>query len=64
MYYAPAGLGATAMTEVEKSSHSIMEQAFYTKLGPTPDLPSSPAKNGRIKPDSNVVRRGAIPGEG
>jgi hypothetical protein len=51
------------MTEVEKSSRSIVEQAFYTKLGPTPDLPSSPAENGQSKPDSDAVRRGAIPGE-
>jgi hypothetical protein len=30
-----------AMTEVEKSSRSIMERTFYTKLGPTPGLPPS-----------------------
>jgi hypothetical protein len=47
------------MTEVEKSSHSIMEQAFYTKLGPTPDLSSSPAENGQSKLDSDAVRRHA-----
>jgi hypothetical protein len=27
------------MTEVEKSSRSILERTFYTKLGPTPAFP-------------------------
>jgi len=39
-----------AMTEVEKSSRSIMERTFYTKLGPTPGLPPSPAETGQGKP--------------
>jgi hypothetical protein len=37
------------MTEVEKSSRSVMEQTFYTKLGPTPDLPS------RVAEDMDVI---------
>jgi hypothetical protein len=47
------------MTEVEKPSRS-MERTFYTKLGPVPSLPSSPAETGQIEPDSEVVRRGAM----
>ena len=39
-----------AMTEVEKSSRSIMERTFYTKLGPTPAFPPSPAETGQFKP--------------
>jgi hypothetical protein len=31
------------ITEVEKSSRSVMERMFYAKLGPTPSFPSSPA---------------------
>jgi hypothetical protein len=31
-----------AITEVEKSSRSMMERAFYAKLGPTPGFPPSP----------------------
>jgi hypothetical protein len=48
-----------AMTEVDKSSRS-MERTFYAKLGPVPSLPSSPAETGQIKPDDEVVRRGAM----
>ena len=48
---AAAGLGGLmAMTEVEKSSHLIMERTFYTKLGPTPAFPPSPAETGQVKP--------------
>jgi hypothetical protein len=39
-----------AMTEVEKSSRSILERTFYTKLGPTPAFPPSPAETGQVKP--------------
>jgi hypothetical protein len=42
--------GLMAMTEVEKSSRSIMELTFYTKLGPTPAFPPSPAETGQVKP--------------
>jgi hypothetical protein len=42
--------GLMAMTEVEKSSRSIMERTFYTKLGPTPAFPPSPAETGQVKP--------------
>ena len=42
--------GLIAMTEVEKSSHSIMERTFYTKLGPTPAFPPSPAETEKAKP--------------
>ena len=45
-----AGLGGPMpMTQVEKSSRSIMERTFYTKLGPTPAFPS-PAETGQVKP--------------
>jgi hypothetical protein len=37
-----------AMTQVEKSSRSMMERTFYTKLGPTPAFPS-PAETGQAK---------------
>jgi hypothetical protein len=37
-----------AMTEVEKSSRSILERTFYTKLGPTPAFP--PRETGQVKP--------------
>jgi len=48
---ATAGLGGPmAMTEVEKSSRSNMERTFYTKLGPTPAFPPSPAETGQVKP--------------
>ena len=39
-----------AITEVEKSSRLIMERTFYTKLGPTPAFPPSPAETGQVKP--------------
>jgi len=42
--------GLMAMTEVEKSSRSNMERTFYTKLGPTPAFPPSPAETGQVKP--------------
>jgi hypothetical protein len=38
-----------AMTQIEKSSRSILERTFYTKLGPTPAFPS-PAETGQVKP--------------
>jgi hypothetical protein len=38
------------VTEVEKSSRLIMERTFYTKLGPTPAFPPSPAETGQVKP--------------
>ena len=38
-----------AMTQAEKSSRSILERTFYTKLGPTPAFPS-PAEAGQVKP--------------
>jgi hypothetical protein len=38
------------MTEVEKSCRSTMERTFYTKLGPTPAFPPSPAETGQVKP--------------
>lgn len=38
-----------AMTEVEKSYRLIMERTFYTKLGPTPAFPPSPAETGQVK---------------
>jgi hypothetical protein len=37
------------MTQVEKSTRSMMERTFYTKLGPTPAFPS-PAETGQAKP--------------
>ena len=42
--------GLMAMAEVEKSSRSIMERTFYTKLGPMPAFPPSPAETGQVKP--------------
>lgn len=48
---ATAGLGGPmTMTEVEKSSRSILERTFYAKLGPTPAFPPSPAEPGQVKP--------------
>jgi len=39
-----------AMTEVEKSSRAIAEEAFHVKLGPRPAFPPSPAETGQVKP--------------
>jgi hypothetical protein len=48
---ATAGLGGPmTMTEVEKSSRSILERTFYTKLGPTPAFPPSRTETGQVKP--------------
>jgi hypothetical protein len=41
--------GLMAMTEVEESSRLIMERTFYTKLGPTPAFPPSPAETGQVE---------------
>ncbi len=38
-----------AMTEAEESSRLTMERTFYTKLGPTPAFPPSPAETGQVK---------------
>jgi hypothetical protein len=43
------------MTEVEKSSRSILERTFYTKLGPTPAFPPSPAETGQVKPGAEAM---------
>ena len=51
-----------AMTQVEKSSRSMMERTFYTKLGPTPAFPS-PAETGQVKPardNEHGANRGAV----
>jgi hypothetical protein len=38
------------MTEVEKSSRAIAEEAFHVKLGPRPAFPPSSAETTQGKP--------------
>jgi hypothetical protein len=39
-----------AMTEIEKFSRAIAQEAFHVKLGPRPAFPPSPAETGQVKP--------------
>jgi hypothetical protein len=39
-----------AMTEIEKSSRAIAEEAFHVKLGPRPAFPPNPAETEQVKP--------------
>jgi hypothetical protein len=49
-----------AMTEAERSSRSMMERTFYTKLGPTPAFPPSPTETEQVKPAQNAGLIGTL----